>query len=286
MSDLREVAAPPWEDDLLVAAEFHGLVSVWSLARAARWAEFDTTYDFGGRRLAVVPGERPIVVVGTWAREGVCGYDVTGERLWQDRSRTNVQIVTALDEGRIAVSYNRSTTRVLEAGTGHEVRSLRGVRRVFPLRPGLSLGMGSSDWCRLLDRSLDPLGPRIPVASAAIVSAAFGGDHVAIAEIGGPLRILDTGGRERARVNDHFRHVVHDPVTNTWVAIHEGSDGQSLLRLTHDAEVLEQRRCAYSWDVATMRGGRTLVLLSDAGMQLLNCSDWSIHTIDALQADE
>lgn len=190
-----------------------------------------------------------------------------------------MQILTALAEGRIAVSYNRSTTRVLEAATGHEVRSLRGVRRVFALRPDVSLGLGS-DWCRLLNQSLDPLGPRIPVPSAALVSAAYDGDHVAIAEVGGPLRIIDSGGRERARVDDHFRHVVHDPTTDTWVLIHATSEGQfSLLRLTHDAEILEQRPCARVYDVATIRGGRTLALLTEEGVQLLDCSDWGLQTL-------
>ncbi|PTL71231.1 hypothetical protein C1I63_18500 [Rathayibacter caricis DSM 15933] len=282
MKDLREVAAPPWEEDLLVAAEFHGAVGVWSLAHAARCAEFDTMYDFGGRRVALVPGEHPVVVVGAYERHGVSGYDLTGERLWQDRSRTNVQIVTALAGGLVAVSYNRSTTRVLAAATGHEVRSLRGVRRVFALRPDTSLGVGS-DWCRLLDRSLDPLGPRIPVPSAALVSAASDGDHLVIAEVGGPLRIIDSSGRERARLADHFRHVVHDPATDTWVLIHETSEGQySLLRLTHDAEVLEQRPCAPVHDVATMRGGRTLALLTGKEVQLMDCSDWSVQTLDTL----
>ena len=129
------------------------------------------------------------------------------------------------------------------------------------------------------------MGPRIAVPSASMVSAAAGGDHLAITEIGGPLRILDSDGRERARVGDHFRFVVHDPVTDTWVAIREPSDGrQSLLRLSHDAEVVEQRPCGYWWDVATMRGGSILVLLSDAGLQLLDCSDWSLHTLRASEA--
>lgn len=276
MSDLREVAAPPWEADLLVAAQFARVVHVWSLERATRCATFETVYDFGGRRLALVPGESPVVVAGAYTRHGVCGYDLTGRELWQDRSRTNVQIVTALAGGLVALSYNRSTTRVVEAATGHEVRSLRGVRQVFALRPDLSLGMGS-DWCRLLDGSLDPLGPRIAVPSAALVSAASGGDHLAIAEVGGPLRILDSGGRERARVDDHFWHVVHDPATDTWVVLPAAAEGQqSLLRLTHDAEVVEQRPFAPVRDVATMRGGRTLALLTDEGVQLLVCSDWSI----------
>ena len=272
---------PAWEQDLLVTAQFERVVHVWSLARAARCATFETVFDFGGRRLALVPGQRPVVVAGAWARHGVCGYDLTGERLWQDRSRTNVQIITALAGGRIAVSCNRGPTRVLEAATGHEVRSLRGVRQVFALRPDLSLAMGS-DWCRLLDGSLDALGPRIAVPSAMIVSAASDGEHLAVTEVGGPLRILDLDGRERARVAEHFRHVVHDPVTATWVVVRESDDGRtSLLRLTHDADVVEQRPWGRSCDVATMRGGRSLVLLADEGPQVLDCSDWSTRTLTA-----
>jgi hypothetical protein len=124
---------------------------------------------------------------------------------------------------------------------------------------------------------------RIAVPGAALVSAASDGDHMAIAEVGGPLRIIDSGGRERARVADHFRHVVHDPATDTWVLIYETSDGQcSLLRLTHDAEVLERRLCSPLRDVATMCGGRALVLLANEGVQLLDCSDWSVQTLDAV----
>ncbi|WP_432507210.1 WD40 repeat domain-containing protein [Kineococcus arenarius] len=279
MIDLREVAVPPWEEDLLVTAQFERVVRVWSLAGAARVATFETVFEWGGRRLALVPGERPVVVAGAWARHGVRGYDLTGQRLWQDRSRTNVQIVTALVAGRVAVSYNRGSTRVLEAATGHEVCSLRGVRQVFALSPDLSLGLGS-DWCRLLDQSLDLLGSRITVPSAFVVSAATDGEHLAVAEGGGPLRILDLDGRERARVADHFRHVVHDPVTATWIVVREFEEGRaSLLRLTHDAEVLEQHPCDPLRDVATIRGGRALVLLTDEGVQVLDGSDWSARTL-------
>lgn len=40
--DLRDVAAPPWEEDLLVTARPKGVVDVWSLVRGARCATFET----------------------------------------------------------------------------------------------------------------------------------------------------------------------------------------------------------------------------------------------------
>lgn len=282
MIDLREVAAPPWEEDLLVTAEFERVVHVWSRERAERCATFETVYDFGGRRVALVPGEPPVVVAGAYTRHGVCGYDLSGKRLWQDRSRTNVQILTALSGGRVAVSYNRGPTRVLDAATGEEVRSLRGVLQVIALTEDLSLGVSSS-WCRLLDGSLDPLGPRIMTGLNPVWLAASDGEHLAISGIGGPLRFLDIDGQERASVPDHFRHVAHDPVTDTWVLVQESDDGQtSLLRLTHDAEVLEQRSWGYFRDVATMGGGKALIQLTDEGQPHdLNCSDWSAEALEA-----
>ncbi|GAB3216434.1 hypothetical protein GCM10027586_09450 [Kineococcus gypseus] len=279
MIDLREVAAPPWEEDLLVTAEFERVVHVWSRERAARRATFETVHDFGGRRVALVPGEQPVVVAGAYTRHGVCGYDLTGERLWQDRSRTGVQVLTALAGGRVAVSGDRGPTRVLDAATGDEVRSLRGVLQVIALAEDLSLAV-SSGWCRLLDGSLDPLGPRITTGLNPVWLAAGDGEQLAISGIGGPLRFLDLDGRERARVAGHFRHVVHDPVTATWVLVQVSEEGQtSLLRLTRDAEVLQ--RCPWGpfRDVATMGGGRVLVLLTDEGPQVLDCSNWSARAL-------
>ncbi len=86
MIDLLNVATPPWEEDLLVAAAPGGLVDVWSLTRAERIATFETVWGSGGGwRGALVPGERSVVVAGAWERHGVCGYDLSGERLWQER---------------------------------------------------------------------------------------------------------------------------------------------------------------------------------------------------------
>lgn len=48
MIDLREVAAPPWEEDLLITAQPKGVVDVWLLVHAARCATFETVWGSGG----------------------------------------------------------------------------------------------------------------------------------------------------------------------------------------------------------------------------------------------
>jgi len=84
-------------------------------------------------------------------------------------------------------------------------------------------------------------------------------------------------------VAEHFRHVLHDPVTGTWIVVGETLAGKnSLLRLSDDGEVLEHR----PWDLrvggtATMRGGRTLVMITAGGVQVLDCADWSVTEIEA-----
>ncbi len=279
MIDLRNVATSPWEEDLLATAQLGGVVDVWSLARAERIATFETLWDGGGWRGAVVPGERPLVVAGAWERHGVCGYDLSGERLWQDRSRTNVGAVTALAGGRVAVTYNRRATRVLDAATGEEVRRLRGVERVIPLTPDRTLGVGGG-WCRLLDGSLDALEPRIATGLNLVWFAATDGEHLVVSELGGPVRIFDSDRRERARLADFLRLVVHEPVTATWVGLRQADDGQNwMLRFTNDAEILDRHPVGLLRDVTSMRAGRSLILLTDDGVQVLDCSDRSVRPL-------
>lgn len=280
--DLLNVATPPWEEDLLVTARTKGIVDVWSLVRGARYATLETVWGSGGWRGALVTGEHPVVVAGSWERHGVCGYDLTGQRLWQDRSRTNIEAVTALTGGRVVITHLRRATRVLEAATGEEMRTLRGALKVIALTSDLTLAVGGG-WCRLLDRSLDPLGSRISTGLNTVWFAASDGEHLVVDELGGePLRILDSDGRERARMDESFRHILHDPVTNTWVAVQNSEAEHSLLRFSNDGEVLERRsRDLYVHDAATMRGGRTLILNTAEGVQVVNSADWSVQGLEA-----
>ncbi|PPB49875.1 hypothetical protein C4K88_04070 [Arthrobacter pityocampae] len=257
-------------------------MDVWSLVRGARCTTFETVWGSGGWRGALVTGEHPVVVASAWERHGVCGYDLTGQRLWQDRSRTNIEAVTALTGGRVVVTHLRRATRVLEAATGEEMRTLRGALKVIALTSDLTLAVGGG-WCRLLDRSLDPLGSRISTGLNTVWFAASDGEHLVVDELGGePLRILDSDGRERARMDENFRHILHDPVTNTWVAVQNSEAEHSLLRFSNEGEVLERRsRDLYVYDAATMRGGKTLILNTEEGVQVVNSADWSVQGLKA-----
>src|SRR3954468_19314572 len=277
MPDIRHVSAPRWESDLFVAGEFERTAHVWSLSRANEVANVDTVFDFGGRRLALVTGDAPVIVAGAWARHGVCGYSLTGEQMWQNKARSAVQSVTALASGRVAVGYAKGSATVLDALTGRELRSLRAVKGVHPLTPGMSL-LESSTYVQLADAELEATGERIALRSFAVLDAAAGGEHVAVAEAAGPLRILDLDGTERAAhvvPGGHVLTVARDRATETWRAItrvdRESDVAHELIRLSDDAEILERRAFDAGSDaMAWLRDGTVLVIGAETGVFVLD----------------
>lgn len=276
MPDIRHVAAPRWESDLFVTGEFERIAHVWSLGRAIEVASVDTVFDFGGRRLALVTGDAPVIVAGAWARHGVCGYSLSGEQVWQNRTRSAVQHVTALGSGRVAVGYAKGPAAVLDALTGEELRSLREVVGVYALTPNLSLLEGRA-YVRLADAELEAIGQRIALRSFAVLDAAASAEHVAVAEAGGPLRILDFDGTQRAAhviPGGHVLTVAHDRASGTWRAItrvdREADVTYELIRLSDDAELLEQRPFEARLDAtAWLRDGTVLVYGNESGVFVL-----------------
>jgi hypothetical protein len=72
-------------------AECEHAVEVWSLAERRLMSSFETVLDPGGRRLALLAEDRPIVVAGAYHRHGICAYDaLSGDRLWQRKELKRV----------------------------------------------------------------------------------------------------------------------------------------------------------------------------------------------------
>jgi hypothetical protein len=275
MPGIWHIASPPWEQDLFVAGAFERTAHVWSLGRAAEVACVDTVFDFGGRRLGLVTGDEPVIVAGAWERHGVCGYSLAGQRLWQNKKRSAVQHVTALASGRVAVGYARGPATVLDAATGQEMRSLRGVTGVHALTQDMSL-LASNTYARLADAELEPMGRRIPLRSFAVLDAAASDRHVALAEAGGPLRILDLDGAERAThtvADGHTLTVTYERASGTWRALTRVDRGDDvdygLVRLSDDGEVLEQRPFDAVTDATWLRDGAVLVYGNERGVVFL-----------------
>jgi hypothetical protein len=273
----RWLAASPWEADLFLAAEFEHTVHIWSLERGTRLASFDTVFEPGGSRLAIVTAGQPIVVAGAWTRHGVCGYALDGGRVWQNKSRTNVQRLTALSDGRVAIGYERGPALVLDATSGEELAALRGVSDVIALRPDLSL-LVSSTSCRLADRSLNPVGERMRLPALGVIDAAASSDCLALTD-GDFFRVFDLGGRERARhplSEERFvKHVTYEATGGTWVAFskHQNEDDDLLIQLTDEATVVQERPGLQPFDAVAFDQGRSIVYVDDDGLHVLDCAN-------------
>lgn len=279
MSDVlvSHVAALPWEPDLVAVGAHERRVEVWSLARLAPLAVMDTVLDFGGQRLALVTDGQaePVVVAGAWARHGVCGHALSGERIWQYRERSQVQYVTALAGGRVAVGFERGPATVLDAATGRPRDELRAVVQVVALTPEMVL-LVSRTHVQVTGADLVPRGSRVALRSFSVLDAAAGDGLVALAEAAGDLRFLRLDGSERAAYpvpGGHVRRVAFDASTGTWRALTSVDQGDrvgcALIRLTPDGELLEQRPLDSVTDAAWLRDGAALVYVSERGVFLL-----------------
>ena len=153
---------------------------------------------------------------------------------------------------------------------------------VHALTPAVSL-LESSGHYRLADAELEPLGRRIELRSFAVLAAAASAEHVAVAEAGGPLRILDLDGTERAAhavPGGHVVSVAHDRATGTWRAVtrveRQDEVDHRHVRLSDDGEVLDEHPLGDVLDATWLRDGGALVLSSGIGLVVLDG-----HTKDA-----
>lgn len=259
----------------MLLAEFNSRVHVWSRERQSYDSSFDTVFDFGGRRVTALDESTPLVVAGAWARHGVCGYTSSGDLTWQNKSRTNVQYVCPLPDGLVAVSYEAQPTLLLDARSGDQVATLRGVKEVLTLSRDRTL-LVETGYVRLASSSCEDRQQRIRLESFALLGAAMDGVSVALAEAGGPLRRVGFDGNEIARYEvlaGRTQAVAHDPSTQTWTAVIHASDTR-LVRLNDDFSVLEERTVPHLIDATVLAGDSRLVLVTTDGVVEVDCSNW------------
>jgi hypothetical protein len=278
---IRDIACPLESADLFATAEFDGRVTVWSVAAQKPIATFDTVCEFGGKRLAVVDGDPPIVVAGAWARHGVCAYEATsGRMLWQRRDLRQVQTLSALPSGRVGVGFERRVFHVLAASSGETLTTIRGVYDLYASRNvpfALGQGRSGSEWIGLYDLR----GARIwraHMSSFAIVDAALGPDAILVAEVGSPLGCLDWSGVDQWHwvppgSGDVIR-VAWNEQAEAWAAAHRPHGPMEPLRmllldLATDGEIRSSREIGSVYEAQFLAGGSLLVVSRIEGNEII-----------------
>ena len=266
---IRHLAATADGADLFASAEFEKRVAVWSLARRRRVAEFDTVLDFGGCRLAVIPGEPPIVIAAAYHVHGVVAYDGwSGEQLWQRRDIKKAQRVTALDGTWIGVGVEKGPLQVLRARTGTTLRQMAGLKGLITGERGY-LGWSDS-WIRAFDaEEAAPVGRRIeghPLAASAGPDGFLVGN--VIFSNGPTLQKLSAIGEEQWRTSIdgwHATGVFHRPAAGTWLAhlFDPHRSGHRLLVLADDGAVLSDRELPRGVMVSAFMAGADALLVGE-----------------------
>ena len=112
-SSIRHLAAS-MTGERIAAGEFERTIHVWDLVARTPVSTFDTTLDFGGRRLAIAQDGRHCVV-GAYRVHGVACYSADdGSEVWRRKDLTEVQSVRlSPDDSRVIVNCNDMGCQVL-----------------------------------------------------------------------------------------------------------------------------------------------------------------------------
>jgi hypothetical protein len=279
---IREITCPLESADLFATAEFDGRVTAWSVGAQKPIAAFDTVSDFGGKRLAILDGDPPMVVAAAWARHGVCAYDATsGSVLWQRRDLRQVQTLSALPDRRVGVGFERRVFHVLAGSSGETLATVRGLYRLYASRNlpfVLGEGRSGSQWIGLYDRRWARVW-RARISSFAMYEAALGPDAILAAEVGSPLSCLDCSGADRWHWVPHgggdVIRVAWNEQADAWAAVHRPSErteprrGMQLLELTTDGGIRSSREIGPVFEAQFLAGGSLLVVSRIEGNELI-----------------
>jgi hypothetical protein len=202
VSAIRHIACPLATSSWFATGEWERAVDVWSTSERSRVSSFETILDPGGRRLAALGEDRPVVVAGAYNRYGVRGYDAaTGQVLWQRTDLKRVQSLDPLPERRVAAGFDDRSLHVLDGDTGETLVKIRAIEQFYARsdRPiAIGVGHSGSGWFGLYDlENFKRLWKE--ESSFTILHAALGADSVSVAEVGGAVRCLDYDGIERWR---------------------------------------------------------------------------------------
>ncbi len=248
-------------------AAFEKHVEIRDLASGARSDILETTFDFGGRRLAL---SDPLdgVLAAAYHVSGVAFYSASLQReVWRRKDLKKIQCVTLSRDGLTGYcGFVASALVALDLRTGETTYSLRGARELHE---------SPYDAVHFVDAThpcvVDSRGVRrfvVERTTFAFLGVAFAPGLLLLSESGGPLRCLDvSSGRERWRhtsaPDSHVLNLAHDESDGDIVAVefrYESDGAKRLLRLrASDGEVLFARDLGRPRACCFAMAGRVLV---------------------------
>lgn len=228
MVDRRKVIrhiATSYDGPLVAAAEFERYVQIWDFESQTQVSEFETTLDFGGRRLAISPDGKHCAV-GAYHVHGIALYSTNdGAELWRRKDLKKVQKIRASVDGqRLWCGFEGKSFQPLNMGTGRSKPSMRGVKDIFE---------SVYDDVMIVDRKRrdfklvngdDKQIATLPRTTFAALDFAFAPQQIAVSESGGAISCYDINGGQRLWKHDpgngvHALDLAYNEITGTFAAI-------------------------------------------------------------------
>lgn len=202
MSRIRHVATSH-NGNLVAVGAFERRIAIWNIKTLAMCAEFDSSLDFGGERLAISPNNQ-FVVAGAYRRLGIsCHEAKSGKLLWQRKDLKKVQhISTSIDSMFVYCGFEAGPACALSITTGDLLGKTRALKRTY-VSPYDQLLMHEHRSQPLVVYSLTEgkLG-ELSKTTFALLDATFSPDALVISEVGGPIRCFELMDlRERWRMD-------------------------------------------------------------------------------------
>jgi hypothetical protein len=227
VSDFRHVACAR-DGDLFATALFERTVFVWSFRRRGLLSTFDTVLDFGGERLALIGGEKPVLVAAAYHALGLVGYDaISGGVLWARKDLKKVQHIAVSNSEQLLVGFEGQRFRRINPRTGNEVSSSREVKHAYagpsPNDEVHVLG-GRRPAIGLWDRSARAYLWRRPRETFGVLGVAASPAAVLVSEVGGAPRCITRDGEESWRWSSddkgaHALKVAWHQSAKVWLAV-------------------------------------------------------------------
>ena len=198
---------------VLAAGEFESRVHLFDLQTSEALSSFDTTLDFGGRRLAISE-DGGTVLVGAYYEHGIAAYSAdTGEELWRRKDLKKVQHVRFhANEHAVFCGLEVGGCRSLDVGSGKERERLRGVSGAWESPFGPTRLLERRGGYTIESSTRRPVA--VPAVGFAVLAVAFSPDLVCVSEASGPVRAFDVGTgvevwQHAPPVGSHFLRIAY-----------------------------------------------------------------------------
>jgi WD40 repeat protein len=131
MIGISEIAISS-ENSLIALSNSEGKIYVWDIKNNKEICQFNSTFGFGGKRLAIT-NDGKYVATGSWGRKGLALYNsIDGSIVWKRKDLSKIQTVKITPNDKyIFVSIDNRYLLKIELATGEILEKLKGFENIF-----------------------------------------------------------------------------------------------------------------------------------------------------------